>query len=94
MDNSRRIQCIKQKLQAALEPTFIEVLDDSARHSGHIGARSGKGHFILNIAAAKLGQCSKVDAHRIIYAALGDLMQTDIHAINININHTDPKEHR
>ena len=73
---------MKRRL-AVLEPEHIEIVDESALHAGHAGARSGGGHYqITMIAAAFTGQNSMA-RHRAIYQALGDLMSTRIHALSI-----------
>ncbi|MBI5329354.1 MAG: BolA family transcriptional regulator [Betaproteobacteria bacterium] len=73
---------IKSRL-AALHPVHLEVLDDSARHAGHAGARSGGGHYQLHIVSAVFSGQNALARHRSIHAALGDLMQGRIHAISI-----------
>jgi BolA family transcriptional regulator, general stress-responsive regulator len=74
------IDLIKQRL-SALEPESIEVLDDSASHAGHAGARAGGGHYELTIVSARFAGCPRIDRHRLVYAALGPLMQQQIHAL-------------
>ncbi len=84
MNNHKRIECITQRLQT-LNPSQLSVIDDSAKHIGHAGAQMGMGHFTVNIAADSFKGKSDIEVHRTIYQALGDLMQTDIHALSINI---------
>jgi BolA protein len=81
--NQRRIAAIRARLEAALEPTELEVIDDSLRHRGHAGARDGKGHFIVRIVSPRFAGLSPLARHREVYGALGDLLETDIHAVNI-----------
>lgn len=76
---------IRQRLEAALQPTVCEVIDESHQHRGHAGARDGRGHFRLRIAAPALRGLRRIEAHRRVYEALGDLMQTDIHALAIEL---------
>lgn len=76
-----RIARMRERL-TVLEPLSINIIDDSARHAGHAGARSG-GHFRLNIVSERFAGQPKLARHRMIYAALGDMMQTDIHALAI-----------
>lgn len=78
---------IKSRL-AVLDPEYIEIQDDSALHAGHAGARSGGGHFRLTIVAACFESRNTVARHRMIYAALGDMMKSDIHALAIRANST------
>jgi BolA protein len=67
-----------------LHPTQIEIVDDSARHAGHAGARDGGGHYNLTIESTQFAGKSTLARHRLIYAALGDLMQREIHALAID----------
>lgn len=78
-----RIKKIHDALQLALEPQQIEIEDDSHLHAGHAGAASGRGHFTVKIVAEAFNGQSLVARHRQVYAALGELMQTDIHALSI-----------
>ena len=84
-----RIEAIRQRLVAALAPTLLEIVDDSHRHAGHAGARDGRGHFIVQIASPAFQGLSPVARHRAVYDALGDLMQTDIHALSIRARTPD-----
>lgn len=68
---------------AALAPENLEIADESALHAGHEGARGGGGHYALTIVSRKFDGQSTVARHRMIYVALGDLMQREIHALSI-----------
>ena len=68
---------------AALEPLAMDIIDDSAQHAGHAGARSGGGHFRLNIVSPKFADKATMARHRMVYHALGSLMQHEIHALSI-----------
>ena len=72
-----------RSLLAALQPTQIELIDDSHLHAGHAGARSGGGHYRLIIASAQFRGLNTVARHRMIYSVLGEMMKHDIHALNI-----------
>lgn len=85
MDNTKRIKLIKTRLTESLAPDYLEVIDDSARHKNHPGAKTGKGHFIVKIKSAKLNTLSRLQAHQQVYQAVNDLFETDIHALNIEI---------
>ena len=76
------IELIRQRL-AALDPEKIEILDESARHAGHEGAKSGGGHYVLSIVSSKFSGLSAMARHRLIYAALGEMMRKDIHALSV-----------
>lgn len=73
---------IRERL-AALEPTTLTVVDDSALHAGHAGARSGGGHYRLTIVSSRFSNCSTMQKHRLVYDALGSLMKQEIHALSI-----------
>jgi len=81
---SERVEMIRSRLTAALNPTELEIEDESHRHAGHAGARDGRGHFRVRIVSAAFAGKSALARHRAVYAALGDLMQTDIHALAID----------
>jgi BolA family transcriptional regulator, general stress-responsive regulator len=76
------VERMREKLQA-LSPARLEIEDESARHAGHEGARSGGGHYQLLIVASGFEGKSKLARHRMVYAALGDMMQREIHALSI-----------
>jgi BolA family transcriptional regulator, general stress-responsive regulator len=76
------IDQIRSRL-ASLAPSVLELEDDSALHAGHAGARSGGGHYRLTIVAAAFAGKNTVARHRMIYAALDDMMRKDIHALAI-----------
>lgn len=82
-DNSARIQEMERRLGEALEPTHLAISDDSHKHVGHAGARDGRGHFTVEIESEAFRDRSPVARHRLVYDALGDLMETDIHALAI-----------
>ena len=73
---------IREKLQA-LAPERLEIEDESARHAGHAGAQSGGGHYQLLIVSPAFADKTKVARHRLVYAALGDMMHKEIHALSI-----------
>lgn len=73
---------IEQRL-AALEPESLEVFDESGKHVGHEGAKGGGGHYMLTIVSRKFSGQPAQARHRMIYAALGSLMQKEIHALAI-----------
>lgn len=81
---SDRVERIRASLQAALAPIELDVADDSHRHAGHAGARDGRGHFRVRIVANVFAGESALARHRRVFAALGTMMQTDIHALAID----------
>ena len=84
-------ELIKQKLNEALKPDLIEIIDDSAAHAGHAGAKKGGGHFNVTIVAKIFDGKSLVQRHQLIYQALDNLMKNEIHALGINA--LTPSEH-
>jgi BolA protein len=72
-----------RSLLNALEPTHIEITDESHLHAGHEGARSGGGHYTLDIVSTQFSGKATLARHRMIYSALGEMMKHDIHALNI-----------
>ena len=75
-------QAIHDRL-AALEPEAIELVDESALHAGHEGAKSGGAHFRLTIVSPRFRGQGTLARHRLVYAALGPLMRREIHALSI-----------
>lgn len=76
------IEQIEQRL-SALKPESLEVLDESGRHAGHEGAKSGGGHYQLVIVSRQFDGKPSQARHRMVYEALGPLMQKEIHALAI-----------
>jgi BolA protein len=72
-----------RSLLAVLEPTQLEIADDSHLHAGHAGARDGGGHYRLKIVSAQFIGKPTMARHRMIYSALGEMMKHEIHALNI-----------
>ena len=84
-----RVERIRAALESALQPAALEVLDDSHKHAGHEGARDGRGHFTVRIVSAAFAGRRPLARHRAVYAALGDMMETDIHALAIEARTPD-----
>ncbi len=76
------LERIEQKL-AVLTPDSVELIDDSHQHAGHEGAKGGGGHFQLIIVAPCFNNQSTLARHRMIHAALGDMLEREIHALAI-----------
>jgi BolA protein len=73
-----------RRLNSSLSPTQIELTDDSEAHRGHGGYNpAGESHFSLRIESAAFTGKSRVERQRLVYAALGDLMQERVHALSI-----------
>ena len=78
-----RVERIRISLEQAFSPEHIDIEDDSAAHAGHAGARDGKGHFNVAIVSHEFNGKSLIQRHRMVYKALSDLLDTDIHALSI-----------
>ena len=76
-----RAERIAERLQRELAAEHVAVEDESHQHAGHAGAASGGGHFRATIVSARFAGLSRLAAQRLVYAALGDLMAREIHAI-------------
>lgn len=81
-NNNGRVERIEARLRQQLAPARLEVIDDSAQHAGHAGARGG-GHFIVTLVSNRFAGLNPLQRHRLVYAALGDLMKTEIHALSV-----------
>lgn len=78
-----RVDAIRMAIEGALAPVSVSVEDDSHRHAGHAGARDGRGHFNVEVVSDAFAGLSPIARHRAVYAAVGALMETDIHALSI-----------
>jgi intracellular septation protein len=78
-----RAQRLTERLQTRFSPAELSVEDESHLHAGHAGAASGQSHFRVRIVAEAFRGVPSVARHRLVYAAVDDLMQTDIHALAI-----------
>ena len=76
------LERIEQKL-AVLTPDSVELIDDSDKHAGHEGAKGGGGHFQLVIVSQSFGGKSTQARHRMVHAALGEMLEREIHALTI-----------
>lgn len=82
-DPSVRVRAIEEALRQGLQAEHVAIVDESARHSGHPGAEDGGGHYQILVVSEKFRGISRVAAQRLVYAALGDLMVRDIHALSM-----------
>jgi BolA protein len=81
MPEPERVVALRRRLQT-LEPLELEIHDDSAAHAGHAGAAGG-GHYRVRIVSPRFAGLSRVQRHRLVFAAAGDLMQRGVHALAI-----------
>lgn len=76
------LERIEQRL-SVLTPDSVELIDDSDKHAGHEGAKGGGGHFQLIIVSPLFEGKSSQARHRMVHAALGDMLEREIHALQI-----------
>ncbi len=80
---SERMDRIRARLAATFEPSECQLVDESHLHAGHAGAASGAGHFRLRLVSPRFEGVNRLGRHRLVYDCLQDMMQTEIHALNI-----------
>ncbi len=81
-----RVERIRARLERVLSPIHLELIDHSAAHARHAGAiLSGGGHFFATIVSEAFEGKSLVLRHKMVYEALGELMETDIHAFSMKV---------
>ncbi len=78
-----RPEQIRRELEARFNPEELLVKDQSQLHAGHEGAKDGKGHFDITIISTAFEGQNRIQRHRMVYDALTQLLQTDIHALRI-----------
>lgn len=78
-----RLNRIERILREELATIHVEVVDDSALHTGHAGAVNGAGHYRVLVVSKRFEGLSRVAAQRLVYEALGDLVGDEIHALQI-----------
>jgi BolA protein len=84
VNRATREERLRQRLIAEFRPLELSVEDESHMHAGHAGAAGGASHFRIRIVAEAFRGKPAVARHRMIYAALGDLMTSEIHALAID----------
>jgi len=88
---SSREQRLRRCLEARFTPTLLIIEDESHLHAGHAGAAGGHGHFRITIVAEAFRGLAPVARHRLVYAAVGDLLKTDIHALALEASAPPPR---
>jgi BolA protein len=86
---AERVAMIRERLDGALAPDALEVIDESHLHVGHAGARDGRGHFRVRIRSPRFDGRARLARHRLVFDALGEMMETDIHALAIEAEASD-----
>jgi BolA protein len=87
-----REQRLRERLTAQFAPTLLDIEDQSHLHAGHAGAAGGQSHFRVIIEAEAFRGVPPLGRHRMVYAAVDDLLKTDIHALSIEA--APPAKHR
>jgi BolA protein len=80
--NAQLLEQLRTVLARALAPSTLEIIDDSARHAGHAGARGGA-HLSVRLVAEAFRGRSQLERHRLVYAAVAPFMSDAVHALNI-----------
>jgi BolA protein len=80
---SSRESLLRQRLESRFTPSVLIIQDESHLHAGHAGAAGGHGHFRVTIVAEAFRGMPPVARHRLVYAAVDDLLRSDIHALAI-----------
>ncbi|MBW7931388.1 MAG: BolA family transcriptional regulator [Gammaproteobacteria bacterium] len=83
MNAGERRTAIHERISNQLQPLDIIVEDESHLHAGHPGARDGRGHFRVRVVSDRFAGLNTLQRHRLVYAAVGELMQSDIHALSV-----------
>jgi BolA family transcriptional regulator, general stress-responsive regulator len=76
-----RQERLRQRLEAEFAPVELSIADESHLHTGHAGAAGGASHFRVRIVSAAFHGLSPIARHRLVYAALAELLKSDIHAL-------------
>ena len=83
MSAEDRVQRIEARLRERLAATDVQVVDESHKHRGHAGAAGGAGHFRVTVVSPRFAGLSLVQAQRLVYEAVGEMMDGEIHALAI-----------
>ena len=84
MTDATRTERLRERLQAELAPTLLEITDDSHLHAGHAGAASGGSHYSVKIASERFSGLPLVMRHRLVYDAVHEMInKAEIHALAI-----------
>jgi len=78
-------EMIEQRLTEALQPESLHIEDQSSQHAGHAGAASGGGHYSVMLVSPRFSGQNTIARHRMVYDALGGMMQKEIHALALKL---------
>ncbi|MEZ4280280.1 MAG: BolA family protein [Myxococcota bacterium] len=76
---------LESRIRDSLSASHVEVVDESHLHVGHAGAQSGGGHFRVVVVSGRFEGLSRVKAQQLVYAAMGEWMGREIHALSMQI---------
>lgn len=79
------LKTLEAKLQSTLQPSHLEIINESDQHAGHAGATNDLSHLLVKIQSPLFANKSKVACHQMVYAALEQEMRDVIHALRIEI---------
>ena len=80
---ANRVERIRTRLEEVFSPKELEVFDESHLHEGHVGAKDGKGHYRVYIVSDQFVRTRPLERHRMVFKALGEMMEKDIHALSL-----------
>ncbi len=83
MNAAQRLEEIRRRIETEFAPESVQIEDEGHLHVGHEGAKGGLGHFRVLIVSDMFQGKPLIKRHRLVYQAMGDLMQSDIHALTI-----------
>ncbi len=83
MTTADKARIIEDRLRQRLDAEHVKVVDDSVLHADHPGAQGGSGHFRVLVVSPRFDGLSKVATQRLVYEALGHMMTTEIHALQM-----------
>jgi BolA protein len=81
---------MRAALERAFAPSALEIIDDGARHTGH--REAGRGHFRVRLVSDAFRGRSRLERHRMVYAALAPLLESSVHALNITARTADEND--
>jgi BolA family transcriptional regulator, general stress-responsive regulator len=84
MERALREQRLRQLLEARFTPLQLSIEDQSHLHAGHAGAATGQSHFRVHIVAEAFRGLPALARHRLVYAAVAELLKADIHALTLD----------
>lgn len=89
MNGSDRVARMREALERNFTPIELAIIDDSHKHIGHAGARGGAGHYSVRIVSARFAGRPLLERHRLVYDALRDMLNMEIHALSIQARTPD-----